>query len=71
MSVQNLSSEQIVKQLETNTSKQFTEAAHAEMMRRFVVANEKQSKRIFWLTLTIVLLTTINLIVTISNFLST
>lgn len=68
MHLQNLSSEKIVKQLESNNSRQFTEAAHAEMMRRFIAANEKQSRRIVWLTGTIVALTAVNLIITALNF---
>lgn len=69
MNLQNLSSETIVAKLEKNKSRQFTEAAHAEMMRRFVSASEQNSKRIFWLTVTIVGLTTINLALTVLNFL--
>jgi hypothetical protein len=69
MNLQKLDSRQIVAKLEKNKSRQFTEAAHAEMMRRFVAASEQNSKRIFWLTATIVSLTAINLALTFLNFL--
>jgi hypothetical protein len=69
MNLQKLDSRQIVAKLEKNKSRQFTEAAHAEMMRRFVAASEQNSKRIFWLTATIVGLTAINLALTFLNFL--
>ena len=69
MNLEKMSSEEIVAQLAENESRQFTEAAHAEMMRRFVAASEKSSLRIFWLTATIVALTAVNLALTILNFL--
>ncbi|MFC2153999.1 hypothetical protein ACFLRC_00770 [Candidatus Altiarchaeota archaeon] len=60
-------SREIVESLLTNTSRQYTEAAHAEMMRRFTEsidrfskASEQGSRRIFWLTATIVTLTLVN-----------
>lgn len=67
MEIQNLSSSEIVAKLAENESRQFTEAAHAEMMRRFVAASDQNSRRIFWLTATIVGLTAINLGITILN----
>jgi len=68
MKLQNLSSEKIIEQLLENNSKQFTEAAHAEMMYRFITASKQNSKIIFWLTATIVGLTAINLALTFLNF---
>jgi len=68
MNLQKLSSSEIVAKLTENESRQFTEAAHAEMMRRFITTSEQNSRRIFWLTTAIVGLTAINLAITILNF---
>jgi len=62
------SSEKIVKELEAPHTKEFTEAAHAEMMRRFIIelenfskASGKNTRIIITLTIFIVLLTAFNL----------
>ena len=69
---------QIVKTLLENKTRQYTEAAHAEMMKRFNQSIQKldqssarQGQRIFWLTLTIVCLTILNVLVTYYNIFMT
>ena len=63
------SGSEIVAALEKNESRQYTEAAHAEMMRRQVIAYQKAGNKMFWLTIVIGLLALSNLVVGILNFL--
>lgn len=70
MPIRDLSADEIVARLETNESRQFTEAAHAEMMRRFIIAGETHGRRMFWLTITIVALTTLNAALTLVTFIT-
>lgn len=69
MSILDQSESEIVQSLEKNESRQFTEAAHAEMMRRQILAYKKAGSRIFWLTVVIAILAVSNLIVGILNLL--
>lgn len=68
---------EIVKTLLTNEERKYTEAAHAEIfgrlmdsIKQFDYASREGGKRIFWLTLTIVSLTVLNVILSIFNFLT-
>ena len=65
MSVINQSETEIVQSLEKNESRQYTEAAHAEMMRRQILAYKKAGSRMFWLTVVIAILAVSNLIIAI------
>lgn len=74
VAVSKKSSRQIVKELEKPHTKEFTEAAHAEMMRRFTVEIEKfnqtsgkNTRIIIALTIFIVLLTAFNLFYQFTN----
>lgn len=65
---------EIVKQLQTNKSRQYTEAAHAEIMNRLIKAigkfNEstaRTDRKVLILTATIVCLTFLNVLLTIVN----
>lgn len=58
----------IVKKLESNESRQYTEAAHAEMMRRQMIVYQKAGNKMFWLTVVIGLLALSNLIIGILNY---
>jgi len=69
MSVLNQSESEIVQSLEKNESRQYTEAAHAEMMRRQMLVYKKAGSRIFWLTVVIAILAISNLIVGILDLL--
>lgn len=60
---------EIVKALEKNESKQYTEAAHAELMRRQMVAYNRAGQKMFWLTVIIGLLALSNFIVGFLNYL--
>ncbi|MBI4994404.1 hypothetical protein HZC21_02025 [Candidatus Peregrinibacteria bacterium] len=68
MSVTNQSEAEIVQALEKNESRQYTEAAHAEMMRRQIIAYCKAGSRMFWLTVIIAILALSNLVIGILNF---
>lgn len=68
MSVINQSEAEIVQALEKNESRQYTEAAHAEMMRRQIIAYKKAGSRMFWLTVIIALLALSNLVIGILNY---
>ena len=68
MSVTDQSEKDIVKSLEKNESRQYTEAAHAEMMRRQIVAYNKAGAKMFWLTVVIAVFALSNLIIAIMNF---
>ena len=68
MNVRGQSDAEIVDALGQNDSRQYTEAAHAEMMRRQIAAYKKAGNRIFWLTVIIALLGLSNVIVGILNF---
>lgn len=67
MSVINQSAVEIVEALEKNESRQYTEAAHAEMMRRQIIAYQKAGSRMFWLTVIIAILALSNLVIGILN----
>ncbi len=69
MPLLNKSEAEIVQSLEKNESRQYTEAAHAEMMRRQMLAYNKAGSRMFWLTVVIAFLALSNLIIGILNFL--
>lgn len=69
MSPLNQSEAEIVRSLEKNESRQYTEAAHAEMMRRQMLAYKKAGSRMFWLTVVIAFLALSNLVVGILNYL--
>lgn len=60
---------EIVQALEKNESRQYTEAAHAEMMRRQMIVYQKAGNKMFWLTVVIGLLALSNLVIGILNFL--
>jgi hypothetical protein len=68
MPVIDQSEKEIVKSLEKNESRQYTEAAHAEMMRRQIVAYNKAGAKMFWLTVIIAILALSNLIIAIINY---
>ena len=68
MSVTNQSETEIVQALEQNENRQYTEAAHAEMMRRQIIAYTKAGSRMFWLTVIIAILALSNLVVGILNY---
>lgn len=68
MSVTNQSESEIVQALEKNESRQYTEAAHAEMMRRQIIAYQKAGSRMFWLTVIIAVLALSNLVIGILNY---
>ncbi|MEK7171892.1 MAG: hypothetical protein AAB739_03205 [Patescibacteria group bacterium] len=68
MSVINQSEAEIVQALEKNESRQYTEAAHAEMMRRQIIAYQKAGSRMFWLTVIIAILALSNLVIGILNY---
>ena len=68
MSVINQSEAEIVQALEKNESRQYTEAAHAEMMRRQIIAYQKAGSRMFWLTVIIAILALSNLGIGILNY---
>lgn len=68
MSVSDQSESEIVAALEENESRQYTEAAHAEMMRRQIAAYTKGGNRIFWLTVVIAIFALSNLIVGVLMF---
>ena len=68
MSVTNQSESEIVLALEKNESRQYTEAAHAEMMRRQIIAYQKAGSRMFWLTVIIAILALSNLVIGILNY---
>lgn len=68
MSVINQSEAEIVQALEKNESRQYTEAAHAEMMRRQITAYQKAGSRMFWLTVIIAVLALSNLVIGILNY---
>ena len=59
---------EIVAELEKNESRQYTEAAHAEMMRRQILSYEKAGRKMFWLTVVIGVVAFLNLIFGILNF---
>lgn len=74
---QKQTTEEIVKTLLTNEERKYTEAAHAEIFTRltntikaFDSASREGGKKIFWLTLTIVSLTVLNVVLSIFNFLT-
>ncbi len=67
MSVDKQSDIEIVQALEKNESRQYTEAAHAEMMRRQIVAYQKAGSKMFWLTVIIALLALSNLVIGVFN----
>jgi hypothetical protein len=69
MSIQHQSNIEIIENLEKNESRQYTEAAHAEMMRRQITAYKKAGNKIFWLTVVIAFLAFSNLVVGVLNFL--
>ena len=68
MQVHNQSESEIVEFLEKNDNRRYTEAAHAEMMRRQIIAYKKAGSKMFWLTLVIAVLAVSNLIIGILNF---
>ena len=65
MAILHQSESEIVQSLEKNESRQYTEAAHAEMMRRQILAYKKAGSRMFWLTVVIAILAVSNLIIAI------
>ncbi|MEK7523940.1 MAG: hypothetical protein AAB588_02810 [Patescibacteria group bacterium] len=69
MSVLNQSEIEIVQNLVKNENRQYTEAAHAEMMRRQILAYESAGKRMFWLTVFIAILALSNLVLGILQYL--
>jgi hypothetical protein len=68
MSVTTQSELEIVKALEKNESRQYTEAAHAEMMRRQILAYDKAGRKMFWLTVLMAVLALSNLIVGVISY---
>lgn len=68
MSVINQSEAEIVQALEKNENRQYTEAAHAEMMHRQIIAYKKAGSRMFWLTVIIAILALSNLVIGILNY---
>ena len=68
MSIAKQSEAEIVQSLEKNESRQYTEAAHAEMMRRQIVAYNKAGAKMFWLTVVIAIFALSNLVLAIINY---
>lgn len=74
---QNQTTGEIVKTLLVNEERKYTESAHAEIFARlmdtikeFDSASREGGRRIFWLTLTIVSLTVLNVVLSVFNFLT-
>ena len=68
-SLLNQSDIDIVQSLEKNNNRRYTEAAHAEMMRRQMLTYQKAGQKMFWLTVIIGFLALSNFIVGLLNFL--